>query len=209
MKLKKYVLTLFYVVSATAVVSAQYKEPEKKDKVEIFRPEMAFDSLLAKKMLAKGTAVIKGVAFTRQKHPLGYGVPLSPRILANKIKIVLFPVTPYFEEWYQLRKDKENIRRKRFVYLSDQAYRYRLEAITNSDGEFTFPDMKPGKYFLQGMLDYTLRGTYNAYTGSGYNDYGGRTDYYQEKEYYKNIQDRIEVFVEVKENGETVKVKLH
>ncbi|WP_412468685.1 hypothetical protein [Pedobacter sp. KLB.chiD] len=209
MKLKKYVLTLFCVVSATAIVSAQYKEPEKKDKAEIFRPEMPFDSLLAKKMLAKGTAIIKGVAYTKQKHPLGYSVPFSPRILANKITIVLLPVTPYFEEWYRLRKEKENIKRKRFVYLSDRAFYYRLEAITNSDGEFTFPDMKPGKYFLQGMLDYTLRGTYNAYTGSGYNNYGGRTDYYQQKEYYKNIQDRIETFVEIKENGEVVKVKLH
>lgn len=209
MKLKKYVLTLFCVVSAAAVAFAQYKEPEKKDKTEIFRPEIPFDSLLAKKMLAKGTAVIKGVAYTKQKHPLGYSVPFSPRILANKITVILLPVTPYFEEWYRLRKDKENIKRKRFVYLSDQAYRYRLEAVTNSDGEFTFPDMKPGKYFLQGMLDYTLKGKYNAYTGSGYNDYGGRTDYYQQKEYYKNIQDRIETFVEVKENGEMVKVKLH
>ncbi|MFC1223351.1 carboxypeptidase-like regulatory domain-containing protein [Pedobacter sp. BG31] len=209
MKLKKYALALFCMLSAVTVVNAQYKEPEKKDKAEIFRPEMPFDSLLAKKMLAKGTAVIKGVAYTKQKHPLGYSVPFSPRILANKITVVLLPVTPYFEEWYRLRKDKENIKRKRFVYLSDQAYRYRLEAITNSDGEFTFPDMKPGKYFLQGMLDYTLRGTYNAYTGSGYNDYGGRTDYYQKKEYFKNIQDRIETFVEVMENGEIVKVKLH
>ncbi|MGN8055380.1 carboxypeptidase-like regulatory domain-containing protein [Pedobacter sp. 22163] len=209
MKLKKYALAFFCAASSTAVVSAQYKEPEKKDKVEIFRPEVAFDSLQAKKMLAKGSAVIKGVAFTKQKHPLGYTVPLSPRILANNMTVILLPVTPYFEEWYRLRKDKENIRKRRFVYLSDKAYRYRLEAITNSDGEFTFPDMLPGKYFLQGMLDYTLRGKYNAYTGTGYNDYGGRTDYYQQKEYSKNIQDRIETFVEVKENGEVVKVKLH
>ena len=158
-------------------------------------------------MLSKGTAVIKGVAFTRQKHPLGYSVPLSPRILANNMKVVLLPVTSYFEEWYRLRKDKENVRKRRFVYLSKDAYR--LEAVTNSDGEFTFPDMKPGRYFLQGMLDYTLRGSYNAYTGTGYNNYGGQTDYYQKKEYSKNIQDRIEEFVEIKENGEILKVKLH
>lgn len=170
---------------------------------------MVFDSLQARKMLAKGSAVIKGIAYTKQKHPLGYSVPFSPRILANKMKVVLLPVTPYFEEWYKLRKDKENIRKKRFVYLSDQAYRYRLEAITNSDGEFTFPDMLPGRYFLQGMLNYTLKGKYNQYTGSGYNDYGGRTDYYQQKDYAVDHEDRIEEFVEVKENGEVVKVKLH
>lgn len=209
MKLKKYILAGIFSVSATTIVSAQYKEPEKKDKVEIFRPEAVFDSLQARKMLAKGSAVIKGIAYTKQKHPLGYSVPFSPRILANKMKVVLLPVTPYFEEWYRLRKDKENIRKKRFVYLSDQAYRYRLEAITNSDGEFTFPDMLPGRYFLQGMLNYTLKGKYNQYTGSGYNGYGGRTDYYQQKDYAVDHEDRIEEFVEVKENGEVVKVKLH
>ena len=209
MKLKKYILAGIFSVSVTTIVSAQYKEPEKKDKVEIFRPEAVFDSLQARKMLAKGSAVIKGIAYTKQKHPLGYSVPFSPRILANKMKVVLLPVTPYFEEWYRLRKDKENIRKKRFVYLSDQAYRYRLEAITNSDGEFTFPDMLPGRYFLQGMLNYTLKGKYNQYTGSGYNGYGGRTDYYQQKDYAVDHEDRIEEFVEVKENGEVVKVKLH
>ncbi|KRT14496.1 hypothetical protein ASU31_18900 [Pedobacter ginsenosidimutans] len=209
MKLKKYILAGVFSVSATTIVSAQYKEPEKKDKVEIFRPEAVFDSLQARKMLAKGSAVIKGIAYTKQKHPLGYSVPFSPRILANKMKVVLLPVTSYFEEWYRLRKDKENIRKKRFVYLSDQAYRYRLEAITNSDGEFTFPDMLPGRYFLQGMLNYTLKGKYNQYTGSGYNGYGGRTDYYQQKDYAVDHEDRIEEFVEVKENGEVVKVKLH
>jgi len=206
MKLKKYVLTFFYVVSATAVVSAQYKEPEKKDKVEIFRPEIAFDSLQAKKMLAKGTGTIKGVAFTKAKNNMGFKA--GQRIYANKIKVTLFPVTPYFEAWYQLRKDKESLRRRRYVYLSDQAYRYRLEAITNSDGEFTFPEMKPGKYFLQGVLGYTHYGTYNQYTGSGYNGYG-QTDYYQQKNYSVDHEDRIEEFVEVKENGEIVKVKLH
>jgi hypothetical protein len=108
------------------------------------------------------------------------------------------PVTPYVEEWYKLRKDKENIKKRRFVYLSKEAYKYRLEAITNSDGEFTFPDMQPGKYFLKGLLDYTYKGTYNAYTGTGYNSYGGQTDYYQQKQYSKEIQDRIEEFVEVK-----------
>ena len=68
--------------------------------------------------------------------------------------------------------------------------------------------MKPGKYFLQGVLGYTHYGTYNQYTGSGYNGYG-QTDYYQQKNYSVDHEDRIEEFVEVKENGEIVKVKLH
>lgn len=95
------------------------------------------------------------------------------------------------------------------MYLSAEAYKYRLEAITNSDGEFTFPEMKPGRYFLQGFLGWAHNGYYNEYTGTGYNSYGGQTDYYQQKTYSVNHEDRIEEFVELKENGEIVKVKLH
>ncbi|MDR6487220.1 hypothetical protein J2799_001705 [Chryseobacterium vietnamense] len=56
MKLKKYIVVIFYALSSTAVISAQYKEPEKKDKIEALYPQVPFDSLQAKQKLAKGTA---------------------------------------------------------------------------------------------------------------------------------------------------------
>ncbi|MDQ1096759.1 MULTISPECIES: carboxypeptidase-like regulatory domain-containing protein [Chryseobacterium] len=189
-------------------VAAQYREPEKKDKQEVFYPQVSFDSLQAKKMLARGSATIKGVAFTKQKNGWGIKPLLGDRILANQIRVVLLPVTPYFNAWYQLRKEKENTRKRRYVYLSNDAYRYRLEAITNSSGEFTFPEMKPGTYFLQGFLPYTENKYYHEYTGTASDGYN-RTNYYDLKQYSVNHEDRIEAFVEVKENGEIVKVKLH
>ncbi|WP_448138481.1 hypothetical protein [Sphingobacterium siyangense] len=48
MKLKKYIAVILYALSSTAVVSAQYKEPEKKDKIEALYPQAPFDSLQAK-----------------------------------------------------------------------------------------------------------------------------------------------------------------
>lgn len=206
MKPGMYFLLLAAVCSPAATLLAQYREPEK-DSATIYYPDAVFDSLQAKQMLAKGTASIKGVAFTRAKNNLGY--KSGQRILANQIKVVLLPVTPYFEAWYKLRKEKENLKKRRYVYLSKESYSYRLEAITNSDGEFTFPDMKPGKYFLQGFLPWTHNGYYKEYTGSGYNGYGGRTDYYQQKKYSVEHEDRIEEFVEIREDGKMVKVKLH
>jgi hypothetical protein len=207
MIMKKIIPSVWLVIAAVIPLTAQYKEPERKDKKEVFYPKVAFDSLLAKKMLAKGTATIKGVAFTKAKNNVG--IKSGRRIFANQIKVVLLPVTPYFNEWFELRKEKESLRKRRYVYLSNAAYRYRLEAITNSNGEFTFPEMKPGKYFLQGFLGYTKYGYYNEYTGTGYNSYGGQTNYYQQKQYSVDHEDRIEEFVEVKENGEVVKVRLH
>ncbi len=205
--MKKIFLILITVAGAASPLVAQYKEPEKKDKKEVFYPQAAFDSLEAKKMLARGKSTIKGVAFTKTRNNVG--IKAGNRIYANQIKVVLLPVTPYFNAWYQLRKEKENFRKRRYVYLSDNAYRYRLEAVTNSDGEFTFPEMKPGKYFLQGFLPYTKNGYYHEYTGAGYNSYGGRTNYYELKQYAVNHEDRIEEFVEVKADGEVVKVRLH
>jgi len=207
MNFHKYALYITLALTAGSA-QAQYKEPEEKDKVTVFYPKSSFDSLQAKKQLTKGKATIKGVAFTHPKSSIGVKPLLSPRILANQIKITLFPVTPYFEEWYQLRKDKENKRKRRYVYLSDAAYRYRLEAITNSSGKFTFPEMKPGKYFLQGFLGYTSNGSYNEYTGTGYSSGGYQTNYYERKNYSVAHEDRIEEFVEIKEDGEIVKVKL-
>lgn len=207
MHLNKSVLLFLITLYAVTPVRAQYKEPEKKDKIEAIYPQVPFDSLQAKQKLAKGTSTIKGIAFTKAKSK--WGLKVGQRIYANQIKVTLFPVTPYLESWYALRKEKENLRKRRYVYLSKDAYRYRLEAITNSDGEFTFPDMKPGKYFLQGFLGYTHNGTYNEYTGSGYNNYGGQTDYYQQKSYSVDHEDRIEAFVEVNQDGEIVKIKLN
>lgn len=207
MKPRMRLLLLVAFLSPVPALFAQYREPEKKDSVRVYYPDVAFDSLEAKKMLAKGTSSIKGIAYTKAKSKMGLKV--GQRIYANQIKVVLLPVTPYFEAWYKLRKEKENLKKRRYVYLSAESYSYRLEAITNSDGEFTFPEMKPGKYFLQGFLGWTQNGYYNEYTGSGYNGYGGRTDYYQQKRYSVDHEDRIEEFVEIKEDGKIVKVKLH
>ena len=65
MNLNKHFLAFAFSIAVVSAAQAQYKEPERKDKVDIYRPEMAFDSLLARKMLARGTATIKGKAFTK------------------------------------------------------------------------------------------------------------------------------------------------
>lgn len=209
----KYLLAVGFIICFACTSRAQYVEKEPEQKVTTLYPEMKFDSVQARNALARGTSTIKGVAFTKPKTGFGYKAPLAGRIYANKMKVILYPVTPYFEEWYKLRKDKENYKSKDYkkrvyVYLSDAAYRYRLEAITNSQGEFTFPDMRPGKYFLTGNLSWDATGTYDQYTGSGYNNYGGTTDYYDRKSYTINHQDRIEAFVEIKTDGEIVEMKL-
>ncbi len=212
MKGLMYFVFMFF---SLGILNAQYVEPEKADKEAKKRkesevvtfPTRKFDSIVAKKALALGKGKITGVAFTRTKN--GYGMKVGQKVLANKILIQLFPVTPYFEEYYSLWKDKSknNPKKNRYVYMDTEAYRYRLEAVTNSSGEFTFPDMKPGKYYLWANLDYSRSYSYNQYTGSGYDGYG-RIDYYSPSSYNKNFSEFLELFVEVKADGEIVNVKL-
>ncbi|WP_300669847.1 hypothetical protein [Soonwooa sp.] len=211
----KKILSLLSLTIISISATAQYVEPEKADKIAAQRkateivtmPTLKFDSIQAKNMLALGKGKIVGEAFTRQKN--GYGMKILDKVKANKIMVTLFPVTPYFEEYYKLWKDKSknNPKKNKFVYMDRAAMRYRIEAITNSDGEFTFPDMKPGKYYLYGSMDYSLNYNYNKYSGSGYDNYG-RIDYYTPSSYTKDFNEFLETFVEVKSDGEIVKVKL-
>ncbi|MCY1488729.1 hypothetical protein D3C87_232020 [compost metagenome] len=197
----KFLYFVIFMLCLGQNLRAQYVEKEEEEKITTLYPEAVFDSIQAKKALALGKGKITGVAFTKT-------APLAPRIYADNMKIMLFPVTPYFEAWYKLRNSKENLRKRRYVYMSDAAFRYRLEAISNSVGKFTFPDMKPGKYFLTGNMSWSSTGSYNEHTGTSYGSYGTQADHYEKRYYTQNHEERLEKFVEVKTDGEIIEVKL-
>jgi hypothetical protein len=176
-----------------------------KNKINVIYPTVPFDSLRAKSALAIGKGTIQGVAFTKPKTQFGYKAPLASRIYGANIRVVLYPVTPYLEEWHRLRNKKEG--KKTRVYLSDAAARYGLVTTTDDYGRFTFNQMKPGTYFLQAILNWQHTGTKDVYQGSGYHDYG-RTDYYTRQNYSIGHSDRLEEFVTVEKDGEVTKVKL-
>jgi hypothetical protein len=209
--MKKIIGLLAFALSCYSV-SAQYVEPERAEKRKaneiVTFPTTKFNAEETKNALTEGTGKITGVAFTKPKST--YGANNPPRkILASKVTIQLFPVTPYFQEYYKLWKDKSkhNPKANKYVYMDEKAIRLRLEAITNSTGEFTFPNMKPGKYYLWTTVDYGLEFNSKEYAGSGYGAYG-TTDYYKQNTYTKGYTDLLEAFVEIKANGETVTVNL-
>jgi hypothetical protein len=203
MKLKN----LAFVIVALLLcqhLKAQYVQPERDDTIRLFA-KTPFDTAQARRQLARGTGTIKGVAFTRPNDNTAFHIKTG-KLLANKMKIVLMPVTPYLLEFLDLKK-KENPKKLKFAYMSPQAWYFRLEAITNSTGEFTFPEMKPGKYYLEAVLNWSQGGTYNKYTGSAYNGYG-TTNYYTPTSYTVNHADLLTKFVEVTKEGEIVEIKL-
>jgi len=194
MILKHLLVLLTFSVTAT---TAQTKNA--------YYPQVPFDSVQAKQMLGLGKSSIEGVAFTKEKTNLGYKAPLGPKILAQNVVVTLFPVTPYFEEWYKLRKKVEN--KKNSVFMSEQAFRFRITVNTDEYGRFKFTQMKPGKYFIQTFATYSKTGTVSVYRGSGYDGYG-RTDYYDYQNYTNNYTDRLEKCVEITRDDQAIEIKL-
>ncbi len=74
--------------------------------------------------------------------------------------------------------------------MDSTAYKYRLYCTTNSEGEFTFPNLKPGKYILYGLFEWRRART-GWYSGEAISE--------------RNIFMKT---VEIKPGKKTVKVKL-
>lgn len=200
---------ILLIIVGNARLGAQYKQEEyQKHPLQRIFPQQSFDSIAARNSLAKGPTTIKGVAFTKPTNNLGFKAPLAEKIYANHIIVDLFPYTSYFEEWYELKRKKENVRKNRIVYMDSIAYGHRLYCETNSRGEFTFPEIKPGKYIIMGTLPWTSSGYQDQYTGSGYGSYGGRVDYYDRQYYTVSHSDFLIQVITVEPDKKIVKVKL-
>ena len=179
MKRITFILCMGFLLLVTISANAQYKQAERE--IPKLMPKQAFDAVAAKNALAKGTTTLKG---TVAIQPVHYG-----KVRGKFINVELYPCTPYYEEWYSLKK-KENLRKKKIVGMDSLAYEHRIYCKTNSEGDFTFPNMKPGKYILYSVIHWQ-----RARRGWNAGEYAS---------------ERIPVhkIIEIKPGQETVKVKL-
>ncbi|NML21213.1 tetratricopeptide repeat protein [Pseudoflavitalea sp. G-6-1-2] len=163
-------------------------------------PGSTFDASEARAALERGSSTIRGRACTK----------VDGRIFdAQGVKVVLFPVTAYLEEWYDLRRKKEG--RKTNVYMSTEANQYRIETSCDYDGRFAFEGLKPGRYFIQIIHNFNQMKTARIYTGSDTYWNGPvrtTTNYYYDQNYVVARSKRLEKWVEIKEDGDTKKVTL-
>lgn len=177
-----------------------------------YYPQAFFDKKLAQQMIGFGNSTIEGVASTKQKNNFGIKPLLGEKHYATKGTVVmLFPVTPYFEDFYSMRRKYEN--KKTTVYMSEEAFKYRIEALTDDHGRFKFEKLKPGKYYLETIINFTATASYQKQTGQSdaYNGYGGylySTPIYQTFFYGYSSGNRESKFVEIKQDGEIKEIKL-
>lgn len=171
-------------------------------------PKGKFDKNISQEMLATGTSTIEGIASTKQYTD-------SKKFFAPEGTIVtLFPLTPYIEEFIKLRRRKENVnkkedRKKTYVYMSNEAFEYRLEAKTDANGGFKFDKLKPGKYYIECIIPFTAVYNYQEQTGvvNTYNQGGyvlSSTPNYETFQSTYGTSNREWKIVEIKKEGENL-----
>ncbi|MCA6069184.1 hypothetical protein JI747_018610 [Chryseobacterium sp. RG1] len=176
-------------------------------------PQVFFDKNKAQEQINYGKSTLMGVASTKQKNEFGFKPPLGKKLYpAEGTVVMLFPVTPYFEEFYALRKKYEK-KPGHTVYMSEEAFKYRIETLTGPKGTFTFERLKPGKYYLETIVDFTAKGSYTEQTArtDTYNGYGNflySTPVYQTFFYNYAAANRESKFIEIKADGELKEINL-
>ena len=180
-------------------------------------PQVFFDKKQAEAQLGAGKSTIEGVAFTREKRTIPFTmgavkVKTGKKHMARPNTVVmLFPVTEYFTEFYNLRKKFES--KTKQVLMSNEAFAVRREAYTDDYGRFRFENLKVGKYYLETIVDFTAVGSYKQQTGTStaYNVYGTplySTPIYETFFYDYEAAHRESKFVEVKKDGQVIEIKL-
>ena len=166
--------------------------PEFEGQRKVLFPQAEFDKNLAAIALQQGNSTLIGK---------GCAIFDGRRFSASNVRVMLYPVTTYFEKWYQLREKKED--KSTNVYINREAAKYAISVQTNGDGKFVFSRLKPGKYFVQMLFNFQQIKTSRIYEGSDYD-----TDYYSLRDYYVPRESRLEKFVEIKKDGDSEKITL-
>ncbi|MBB6368912.1 carboxypeptidase-like regulatory domain-containing protein [Xanthomonas sp. PPL568] len=191
-----WVLLLSCGLAAAGQSAAQMRTSPTVDstpKIRETSPSLPFDKAAAEAALAKGHATITGVACAYHDNRL---------FLADNRQVMLFPATPYFEEWVALRKKSD--RSKESVLMSDQAFNTRVETKTDATGAFQFTDMLPGRYIVVVPFQFDQAKSRNVYAGTSYAG-SIEVEHYDRQDYAVARNDELFKDVEVKSDGSTVK----
>ncbi|APQ16825.1 toxin-antitoxin system YwqK family antitoxin [Maribacter hydrothermalis] len=167
-------------------------------------PQAFFDKNDTSSKLEEGKSTIKGVAFTRSGNDAGVKIV---KHYGNNTIVMLFPVTDYLIEWQKL-VTKTGTKPNTNVVMDKEAFQYRIETLTDEYGNFTFTNIKPGKYFLQCDIDFVGVASDYARTGTIYYGLIASSPIYEKYFYNYNGRSRETLMVEIETDGQLKQVKL-
>lgn len=192
------------------------------DKETDFNPfKNKFDKEATLKMLTKGNSVISGEAFAKDDRSGRDNSKIRIDVLnVNKkqfapkgTKVILFPYNEYFKEWMELNNRQKKIKGAKPIPLSIDAQLCVLTTeIYNDNGNFEFTNLTEGDYFVSISFNYTdtfsrreITGTSDIYVNGQYAGIQLNTDIF---DYAQTGDANFQKIVNIKSNGETVKIKL-
>lgn len=188
-------------------------------KKEVLPSKNEFNIDLARQMLDEGSVTIEGTASAKEFTDNNrFNQAIGVKIFAKKhnakpgTKVLLFPMTPYFEEYLELRKKylKSNTYT---AVLSEEAFKHRIETSVGENGKFVFEKIKPGLYYIEALVNYTGSDVYDVESGrtdyyNGLGHYtGSKTNYRGEIQYYQNA-DLESKIINIKDGMKIFKLKL-
>lgn len=188
---------------ATQTTSGRGEPPVTKKIGREIRPKSELDVRVAQLALEPGTATIMGKACTTNSS---HGQTFRD-YLRNEA-VFLYPVTPYLEEVLSLY---EKSRPEDTVIISPFITQMRIEGRTNSDGEFRFSQLKPGKYLIVAEHASAGAGSYMNYDGANTSQNGNTittTHFYSERDFFRNWNDILKDRVTISKPDQIVKISL-
>ena len=163
-------------------------------------PGVPFDKEAASSALSSGGSTVLGKAVSKKG---------SRSFAADGVQVSLYPATPYFEAWYRLREAREDA--DTVVLVCREAEKFKVTSRVDQNGDFVFRNLKPGRYFAQAYFEFTQVKKSKVYVGTdSYRDgpYMVTTNHYEDRVRYIDHSDRLEGFVEIQKDGDTVKLSL-
>lgn len=169
---------------------------------KVYYPQVYLDKNEAQKQLQPGTSSIRGVAF--YSDPMGTGT-----YYAKNTTVMLIPYTEYFHEWLSLNKKFLNTQHE--VYLHPDAVSINRLTTTDAYGNFVFDRLKPGKYYLEAIVNYRSSAVASEQTGTvvaAGRGYAYAAPIYQYYTYMYDAQKKAIQIIDISKNGESLHVKL-
>jgi hypothetical protein len=186
------------------------------DVYKYVEPSIPFDEPSAKAQLEPGTATIRGTLSAKEGKALIKALNISKSHKAYKGTVVtLMPHSDYIDAWLSLNKKLNRKSTLEKAALSAQANSYRiLTKVSDDQGSFSFPGLKPGKYFIYADVDFVVGGSSFVQTGTvttssvvtGQVLDSRATGYYEP--YAVNVSKFVTGIVTVSTDGETVEANL-
>lgn len=192
---------------------------DKETDINLFKTP--FDKEAIRKMMNDGNSIIFGEAWAKDDK----GFKDNRKIKINVVnfakkqfapkgtKVLLIPNTAYYKEWFELNKKQAKVKGAQPIPLpKEAASQIKTTEVFDDKGSFEFANLMPGEYMVYAAFNYEdtidkteVTGKADVYINGQYSGTEVYTDVFR---YGGETNAQIVKKITIKNNGETVNIKL-